>query len=779
MASEGLAKSAAKANITDEPEEKAVVSEEGSGNSTVPTHESPNKEEIKHIVGTLDSYNKMMRAGKINIELVNEIDIVGVMDSFNHLLPQENINQDIEIMTSSLNACNMSKCGMCRRTYRDRSTLQNSEEVSKLYGFNVSDESHTESLIARIDDGLSDYYQKQQMNYFVEGGRNYIGKFMKFCEENGFDDDTVKNEMDSSVEECLLLDFDPKFPLDKPTHDHKTRAKLIMDILKKILAQNSTNAIQEEVDTKYITRCELMDKVHCFSQHSFHTGNILTPKEQQEILNEETEEEEGVILINRRLRKLRKLLQSKSNTDNAALLSLLKERMRGKYNQDNMLRPGWQIQYNDLKQYRWGKHILGGSASQSAEEKTDDFVSINVIQILPKYYNLKQELTQNMIALITTFQFEAELQKARMNWNTQYRKKHHAELPLQNILALMVYCNYDYLQRKFSETYRETQSASQHSNFYHLGKLLQESVLKYGTTIKNCRVKTFYHGVRESLVPPGIVGHLGKGIQIFSPLSTSSSMAVATNFTNNNDGLIMQFGGNMSRAKCFEVAWLSDYSNEKEYLFLQNEEELQVNNVIQCDNNSDYRRILSALKTMDEILSVDYYYNDDVIISRYAMLPWIIKLIDHQLSEVIPTWKAAEPLGKDGLTEYGKELVSVYFNTTTYLSINYAILKHDYEDLFNLFCLEEYEWIRTKRLRALFPNIETIEIKNVDLCSQAISDLFEDLGSEDNLWRSNVIDIVIKTNKSSRYSKAAAKQRYMRELKRVTNLGVDVMLLIY
>eukprot|EP01083_Nonionella_stella_P303937 1054004_1 len=353
MASEGLAKSAAKANITDEPEEKAVVSEEGSGSSTVPTHESPNKEEIKHIVGTLDSYNKMMRAGKINIELVNEIDIVGVMDSFNHLLPQKNINQDIEIMTSSLNVCNMSKCGMCRRTYRDRSTLQNSEEVSKLYGFNVSDESHTE----------------------------------------------------------------------------------------------------------YITRCEVMDKVHCFSQHSFHTGNILTPKEQQEILNEETEEEEGVILINRRLRKLRKLLQSKSNTDNAALLSLLKERMRGKYNQDNMLRRGWQIQYNDLKQYRWGKHILGGSASQSAEEKTDDFVSINVIQILPKYYNLKHELTQNMIALITAFQFEAELQKARMNWNTQYRKKHHAELPLQNILALMVYCNYDYLQRKFSETYRETQSA--------------------------------------------------------------------------------------------------------------------------------------------------------------------------------------------------------------------------------------------------------------------------------------------------------------------------------
>eukprot|EP01083_Nonionella_stella_P303936 1054000_1 len=203
-------------------------------------------EEINNIGDTLDVYHQMMSGGKGDVDLVNKIDIVGVMDSFNHLLPQKNINQDIEIMTSSLNVCNMSKCGMCRRTYRDRSTLQNSEEVSKLYGFNVSDESHTESLIARIDDGLSDYYQKQQIDYFVEGGRNYIGKFMKFCEENGFDDDTVKNEKDSSVEECLLLDFDPKFPLDKPTHDHTTRAKLIMDILKKILDQNSANAIQEE-----------------------------------------------------------------------------------------------------------------------------------------------------------------------------------------------------------------------------------------------------------------------------------------------------------------------------------------------------------------------------------------------------------------------------------------------------------------------------------------------------------------------------------------------------
>eukprot|EP01083_Nonionella_stella_P099229 278997_1 len=408
-------------NQNDENEIESVRVDEGSDKTTIATHESPNMEEINNIVDTLDVYHQMMSGGKGDVDLVNKIDIVGVMDSFNHLLPQENINKDIEIITSSLNHCNMSNCNMYRRTYRDRSTLRNSAEISQLYGFHVSD--GTESVIAKLDDGLSDYYQEQQMNYFVDGNR---GKFMKFCEENCFDDDTVKRQLDylkTGVEDCVLPDFDPMFPLNEPTDDKYTRTKLIMDILNKILVQNSTNAKQEVVDTKYITYCEMMDKIHCFIQHSFDIGNILTPKE-QEFLNvedEETEAEEMVILINRRLVKLRRLLQSKNNAENGPLLSSLKERMRGKYNQDNMLRRGWQIQYNDLKQYRWGKHILGGSASQSAEEKTDDFVSINVIQILPKYYNLKHELTQNMIALITTFQFEAELQKARMNWNTQYR----------------------------------------------------------------------------------------------------------------------------------------------------------------------------------------------------------------------------------------------------------------------------------------------------------------------------------------------------------------------
>eukprot|EP01083_Nonionella_stella_P303934 1053997_1 len=487
MASEGLAKSAAKANITDEPEEKAVVSEEGSGSSTVPTHESPNKEEIKHIVGTLDSYNKMMRAGKINIELVNEIDIVGVMDSFNHLLPQKNINQDIEIITNSLNHCNMSNCNMYRRTYRDRSTLRNSAEISQLYGFHVSD--GTESVIAKLDDGLSDYYQEQQMNYFVDGNR---GKFMKFCEENCFDDDTVKRQLDylkTGVEDCVLPDFDPMFPLNEPTDDKYTRTKLIMDILNKILVQNSTNAKQEVVDTKYITYCEMMDKIHCFIQHSFDIGNILTPKEQEflNIEDEETEAEEMVILINRRLVKLRRLLQSKNNAENGALLSSLKERMRGKYNQDNMLRRGWQFQYKDMTasndktmididrlQYLWAKRILDESSTdsvsaqlnaipaESEEEKTDTCVSINVLEIIPKYKDLKQELTQNTIAPIILFQFEAELEKARVNWNTRYRKKNHAEMPMQNILALMIYCNYDYLQKKLSETYREVHSLLRH-----------------------------------------------------------------------------------------------------------------------------------------------------------------------------------------------------------------------------------------------------------------------------------------------------------------------------
>eukprot|EP01084_Bolivina_argentea_P288055 494348_1 len=61
-------------------------------------------------------------------------------------------------------------------------------------------------VIQRIDDGLAIYYQTNKRNdYFNDDG---IGKFVDFCEVNGFDDGDVEEEMKTDPDECMLIDFD-------------------------------------------------------------------------------------------------------------------------------------------------------------------------------------------------------------------------------------------------------------------------------------------------------------------------------------------------------------------------------------------------------------------------------------------------------------------------------------------------------------------------------------------------------------------------------------------
>eukprot|EP01083_Nonionella_stella_P227790 807863_1 len=111
-------------------------------------------------------------------------------------------------------------------------------------------------------------------------------------------------------------------------------------------------------------------------------------------------------------------------------------------------------------------------------------------------------------------------------------------------------------------------------------------------------------------------------------------MEVAMNFTSNNAGLIMTFGGEASKAKYFPVSWLSDFGNENEHLFLQNKEELQIENILDCSslNAYEYGSILNALKTMDAIMWESHYFKHQKSVKTMApMIKLIVTILNHQL----------------------------------------------------------------------------------------------------------------------------------------------------
>eukprot|EP01084_Bolivina_argentea_P302260 521708_1 len=64
--------------------------------------------------------------------------------------------------------------------------------------------------IKKIDAGLSRYYKLwQRDDYFDDRNR---GKFEASCDENGFGEEDIEDELETSAEECMLLDFDDNFP---------------------------------------------------------------------------------------------------------------------------------------------------------------------------------------------------------------------------------------------------------------------------------------------------------------------------------------------------------------------------------------------------------------------------------------------------------------------------------------------------------------------------------------------------------------------------------------
>eukprot|EP01084_Bolivina_argentea_P268724 456531_1 len=381
----------------------------------------------------------------------------------------------------------------------------------------------------------------------------------------------------------------------------------------------------------------------------------------------------------------------------------------------------------------------------------NDYESV-IIQ--KKYRSFKDELVTNNIITISMYQFNIECMKAKIHWQSYFRKCHYPKLNMECILALSLYCNFDHLQYEFSKTYR--QSLNNHTNFYHWGKFLKEAVHKHGTSIKDGNIKRFYHGISQRLIPTAIVGQLGKGISIYCPLSTTSSFSVATSFTTSNNGLIISFGG-ISSTKYFSVDWLSDYPNEKELLFVQNANKLQIENIIDSVTGCEYTVLLNALKLMDCIFAEDHFYIH--IENTHSIL--ILKILTHQLFINMDSKQGQE---FKSLNEYGNFLISVYFANKKRLTINYLILKVKYMHLFELICYKDYEWIKLDVLKAIFPNLKEIKVTNIELCSETMDNILQHIYMQSS-W--NLDKIVIKANIESKFTISEAVCIYERKFELV------------
>eukprot|EP01084_Bolivina_argentea_P291256 500554_1 len=488
---------------------------------------------------------------------------------------------------------------------------------------------------------------------------------------------------------------------------------------------NNCKLLKKKTDKTNVNQ-QIMDKIHCYFIHSYAMGYRLTSEDLLLLKNIENDDVNNYGLINQTVTKTKHFIASKRKSWNSVgrfdrlsryntLISQQIEILITEFDSFNINKCETK-QTEEL--YNFGyPYEYADCDDNCGDNFGDNFV-------FKTYSNLKEELIQNIIATVTIEQYHNEKQKAKMHLTSQnineYAKVHciYFELDkscLNHILAVLMYCNYDDLQREFSKTYRKTQSdqtkydvIKKHSNFYWLGKYLKEAVCVYGSEISN--ETCFYHGINKKMLFPAVFEYV-----INCPVSTSKSFPVAVNFATPN-GIVVEFsnqnrwpkdarhvGGGYYRGTgdggsgnfYFSCEWLSDYAAERECLFIQDSAELCIENVIELSTGIEYKMILNACDIIDN--DILQFHCDETIRANQTDMTLAIALIEHQIALKCP-YIGFKKL--DTLSHYAQNWISHWFTNSKSIRLDWS---------------KNYKWMFIDCLNILKPNTDDICYVNFDV----------------------------------------------------------------
>eukprot|EP01084_Bolivina_argentea_P137419 242006_1 len=538
-------------------------------------------------------------------------------------------------------------------------------------------------------------------------------------------------------------------------HDYDDQFEYIFDKLSScdisqcnVYRRHNRNNMQMDTMLKYSQSMDafksIMDRMHCHFHHCYDIGYRLTRKEKQFIDDIKREEKdnhsslEQQSFVNQQLINTSQLLKNKQQVISQQTADMsLNNKVYGKFHQlgDDMYNIGFAFKYG-----------------YKNEQVTDDHPLKEPITVSAKYDSLKTELLNNTLVTLTKEQFNLEYQKAGIHFESFHCKKTYrpyviryaakwiadqvvGEIEFQYILALMVYCNYTELQYQFSKTYRSDQGRN-HEQMYWIGKYVKIAVHIFGTRINHGSISKFYHGISKPLSFPKYGHNYGFVLDYQCPLSTSSALEVAMNFTNHNQGLALQLErapGSGDSIKYFSLSWLSDFSNEKELLFLQNAHYvgLKIVNIIDTRNDVEYKAVLELLRLMDAILysvNLTMFKNTD---QHQLMYDWEVALskciISHQLSYKLTNFKKF-----NSLQEYGSKLLNWFFAGRYYKENTLdGLVQFDYKDLqkrwpFIIEMLGHPDGngrINFEAINVLMPRLQKIQFYNVTLSEELLQDI--------------------------------------------------------
>eukprot|EP01084_Bolivina_argentea_P047660 87843_1 len=437
-------------------------------------------------------------------------------------------------------------------------------------------------------------------------------------------------------------------------------------------------------DPVEVSCIDTLDRIHCSLYHSFDLFRLTTS--QRETLQ---------TLHNNSTRTITSETMSKINTFTAKSVNNLKMFQDNNDNNDvfNKFVDSYPL-HTQITQDNEQKY------SDEFDEECDDIFNeecknismydfgheYNYAQLQPYHKDVKDEMLHNNLCEIDIFEWESTIEKAYelvrcqaarnlfhevhlkgRNWqhyyendedepflSTQLMKKirsaqrYNSMQYVNNILSILLYCNFSKLQQRLSETYRIIDEndcvemmMKRHEQFVNWAKLIHETVSLFGYTMQ--KSDEFYRGVKGNFMISNT------NASIFSPTSTSANDLIAHTFAGIR-GYILCFTKDanvysMNTPKCIDCTWISDYGYEDERLFAGKiglncpqliGNSITISSIIDCTTGSNKRKEMHSLGIFTQTVTVQHYDNSPLMRMKKTMKDEYIKNINKVWNKSLP-----------------------------------------------------------------------------------------------------------------------------------------------
>eukprot|EP01084_Bolivina_argentea_P039134 72345_1 len=530
---------------------------------------------------------------------------------------------------------------------------------------------------------------------------------------------------------------------------------------------------------------QLLDRTHSFYFHTFDTGYRLTNNEKRMITTSNTNKnkiDNNSDQGQQRISQINSILKSKRSRYKNIIelngLSKINNKFVTEHNKIQQYSSGFRFYYWTYGRYshqNWEVEVRNCRPGQSMSQAK------NGMYVTNKYKNLKQELTQNELCHLGQHQWMHLMQKAQIHIQTNFLKTfycvrnktakcydmYYRELiSVGHLIVMMVYCNFDTLQRIFSETFRKLNKnetdddlKKRHGHYYFLARLLRECVECFG--MPSGRNNTIvYRGLDKSFLFASMKAYIN------SPFSTTTAYSVAQSFYGENTEMILELeidskswaiapfelNDDENRLTCLDMAWISDYTNEQEIFLMGGLNQLKFRTIMFTSGGVNYQYYIEGLNMMSQNINSSDIALDDTAVwiedtpSNTRMTKQMTcRLLLHELYRSVPNHTYARPF--KGCPEYIE--TTLHFHCMSVHSLTIGSKDKLKTELFT----NQDGWVDLDLVTTVFPNIQTLSYnartKDIQWVTEPIiyKSILNFISQPCN-WNSSLQEIIIQCNQT-------------------------------